>query len=57
MIKLDCFSSSHEFYLCIQVDDSLLRDEEIYSCALVSRSFLDFLRLSPENKSPERTKP
>lgn len=41
--------------LSIQEDDSLLGDEEIYACALVSSSFLDFWSLGSEHISPEQT--
>lgn len=42
-------------HLCIQEDDSLLCDEEINSCALVTSSFLDFLSLSSEYITPVET--
>lgn len=41
--------------LSIQENHSLLGDEEIYACALVSSSFLDFLSLGSEHISPEQT--
>lgn len=41
--------------LSIQEDDSLLGDEEIYTCALVSSSFLDFLSLGSKYIGPEQT--
>lgn len=48
-------STIHHSYLCIQEDDSLLCDEEINACALVSSSFLDFLSLGSEYITPVQT--
>lgn len=42
-------------HLCIQEDYSLLCDEEINACTLISSSFLDFLTLSSEHIAPVQT--
>lgn len=42
-------------YLRVQEDDSLLCDEEINACALVSSSFFDFLGLGSEYITPVQT--
>lgn len=53
--KLSPYPQILRSYLRIQEDDSLLCDEEINACALVSSSFLDFLSLGSEYITPAQT--
>lgn len=43
------------WYLCVQEDDSLLRDKEINSWALVTSPLLDLLRLGSEHITSDNT--